>query len=93
MYTLDSPPRGLGKLLHRKFDSILNRVQQKSLFYISLPTPSLLPPYSPLSLSEGGEVCIIERLFSSSLVAMVELAHPRKLRACHFKVSVCVFWE
>ena len=35
-------------------------------------------------------MCIIERLFSSSLVAMVELAHPRKLRACHFKVSACV---
>ena len=32
-------------------------------------------------------MCIIERLFSSSLVAVVELAHPRKLRACHFKVS------
>ena len=31
-------------------------------------------------------MCIIERLFSSSLVAVVELAHPRKLRACHFKV-------
>lgn len=37
--------------------------------------------------TEGGEVCIIERLFSSSLVAVVELAHPRKLRACHFKVA------
>ena len=40
--------------------------------------------YTPVA--EGGEVCIIERLFSSSLVAVVELAHPRKLRACHFKV-------
>ena len=40
-----------------------------------------------LFVSEGGEVCIIERLFSSSLVAVVELAHPRKLRACHFKVQ------
>ena len=32
-------------------------------------------------------MCIIERLFASSLVAMVELANPRKLRVCHFKVS------
>ncbi len=31
-------------------------------------------------------MCIIERLFSSSLVAMVELSNPRKLRVCHFKV-------
>ena len=32
-------------------------------------------------------MCIIERLFSSSLVAMVELCNPRKLRVCHFKVQ------
>ena len=37
--------------------------------------------------TDGGEVCIIERLFSSSLVAMVELCNPRKLRVCHFKAS------
>lgn len=37
--------------------------------------------------ADGGEVCIIERLFASSLVAMVELANPRKLRVCHFKVG------
>ena len=37
--------------------------------------------------TDGGEVCIVERLFSSSLVALVELSNPRKLRLCHFKVS------
>lgn len=31
-------------------------------------------------------MCIIERLFSSSLVALVEMSNPRKLRVCHFKV-------
>ncbi|XP_060522282.1 WD repeat domain phosphoinositide-interacting protein 2 isoform X2 [Cylas formicarius] len=29
--------------------------------------------------------CIVERLFSSSLVAVVSLAAPRKLKVCHFK--------
>ena len=28
---------------------------------------------------------IVERLFSSSLVAVVGLSSPRKLRICHFK--------
>jgi len=30
-------------------------------------------------------VTLVERLFSSSLVAMVQRASPRKLRVCHFK--------
>jgi autophagy-related protein 18 len=38
---------------------------------------------------DGGEVCIVQRLFSSSLVAIVESCNPRKLRLCHFKV--CAF--
>ncbi len=29
----------------------------------------------------------MERLFSSSLVAVVSLSAPRKLKVCHFKVS------
>lgn len=35
--------------------------------------------------NEGEDVCIVERLFSSSLVAIVSLQHPRKLKVCHFK--------
>ncbi|XP_077979722.1 WD repeat domain phosphoinositide-interacting protein 2-like isoform X2 [Glandiceps talaboti] len=31
------------------------------------------------------DICIVERLFSSSLVAMVSLSSPRKLKVCHFK--------
>jgi len=31
------------------------------------------------------DVCIVERLFSSSLVAIVSLSAPRKLKVCHFK--------
>ncbi|VEN46070.1 unnamed protein product [Callosobruchus maculatus] len=36
--------------------------------------------------SNGGEdCCLVERLFSSSLVAVVSLTAPRKLKVCHFK--------
>nr|XP_039259061.1 WD repeat domain phosphoinositide-interacting protein 2-like [Styela clava] len=31
------------------------------------------------------DVCLVERLFSSSLVAIVSLNSPRKLKVCHFK--------
>ena len=32
-----------------------------------------------------GDACLVERLFSSSLVAVVSLSSPRKLKVCHFK--------
>ncbi|XP_078692000.1 WD repeat domain phosphoinositide-interacting protein 2-like isoform X2 [Branchiostoma floridae x Branchiostoma belcheri] len=35
--------------------------------------------------AESEDVCIVERLFSSSLVAIVSLSAPRKLKVCHFK--------
>nr|XP_039272035.1 WD repeat domain phosphoinositide-interacting protein 2-like [Styela clava] len=35
--------------------------------------------------SETTDVCIVERLFSSSLVAIVSTNAPRKLKVCHFK--------
>lgn len=35
---------------------------------------------------EGEDICIVERLFSSSLVAVISLSSPRKLKICHFKV-------
>lgn len=31
------------------------------------------------------DICLVERLFSSSLVALVSLNSPRKLKVCHFK--------
>jgi len=34
---------------------------------------------------DKSDVCIVERLFSSSLVAIVTLSAPRKLKVCHFK--------
>ncbi|KAL4658226.1 WD repeat domain phosphoinositide-interacting protein 2-like [Arapaima gigas] len=37
------------------------------------------------SLADTEDVCIVERLFSSSLVAIVSLKAPRKLKVCHFK--------
>ncbi|XP_044732224.1 WD repeat domain phosphoinositide-interacting protein 2 isoform X2 [Chrysoperla carnea] len=41
----------------------------------------------------GEEICIVERLFSSSLVAIVSLSAPRKLRVCHFKrgTEICTY--
>ncbi|CAG0885998.1 unnamed protein product [Darwinula stevensoni] len=35
--------------------------------------------------NESEDICIVERLFSSSLVAVVSLSSPRKLKVCHFK--------
>ncbi|XP_052070716.1 WD repeat domain phosphoinositide-interacting protein 2-like isoform X3 [Mytilus californianus] len=35
--------------------------------------------------NESEDVCIVERLFSSSLVAIVSISSPRKLKVCHFK--------
>ncbi|KAJ8284098.1 hypothetical protein COCON_G00029480 [Conger conger] len=35
--------------------------------------------------TETEDVCIVERLFSSSLVAIVSIKAPRKLKVCHFK--------
>uniref|UniRef100_A0A336LGZ1 CSON011483 protein n=1 Tax=Culicoides sonorensis TaxID=179676 RepID=A0A336LGZ1_CULSO len=35
--------------------------------------------------SQGEDICLVERLFSSSLVAVVSLNAPRKLKVCHFK--------
>lgn len=35
--------------------------------------------------SHGEDICIVERLFSSSLMAVVSVAAPRKLKVRHFK--------
>lgn len=43
---------------------------------------SLDPIYNS---NEFDQIHIVERLFSSSLVALVGLSSPRKLRICHFK--------
>jgi len=39
------------------------------------------------------DVCIIERLFSSSLTALVSHQAPRKLKVCHFKkgTEICSY--
>ena len=39
------------------------------------------------------DVIIVERLFSSSLLALVSLTSPRKLRVCHFKkgTEICQY--
>ena len=58
--------------------------------YVYVPNtviPAISNDHIHCVFTDGGEVCIVERLFSSSLVALVELSNPRKLRLCHFKVS------
>ncbi|XP_046557402.1 WD repeat domain phosphoinositide-interacting protein 2-like isoform X1 [Haliotis rubra] len=39
----------------------------------------------PIYDNDTDDICIVERLFSSSLVAIVSLSSPRKLKVCHFK--------
>jgi len=45
------------------------------------------------SLLAYEEVRIIERLFSSSLIALVSSQAPRKLKVCHFKkgTEICSY--
>jgi len=42
---------------------------------------------------EGSDICVIDRLFASSLVAVVSLSSPRKLKVCHFKkgTEICSY--
>ncbi|CAA9997564.1 unnamed protein product [Nesidiocoris tenuis] len=47
----------------------------------TLPRHFLL--FVPVPATE--DICIVERLFSSSLLAIVSLSSPRKLKVCHFK--------
>uniref|UniRef100_A0A8C2RJN6 WD repeat domain phosphoinositide-interacting protein 2 n=1 Tax=Capra hircus TaxID=9925 RepID=A0A8C2RJN6_CAPHI len=51
------------------------------------PRAACEPPVAcePQAASDTEDVCIVERLFSSSLVAIVSLKAPRKLKVCHFK--------
>lgn len=54
----------------------------------SLLTPRCMYPRVFLFFlvsADTEDVCIVERLFSSSLVAIVSLKAPRKLKVCHFK--------
>ncbi|ODM91388.1 WD repeat domain phosphoinositide-interacting protein 2, partial [Orchesella cincta] len=50
---------------------------------VSVSTPDNLERIHEQAATDG--VQIVERLFSSSLVAIVSLQSPRKLRVCHFK--------
>jgi len=51
----------------------------------------LKAPYSYLLMfifrddTDLEDICIVERLFSSSLVAIVSLKSPRTLTVCHFR--------
>jgi len=52
-----------------------------SLFSLNSVDSNLEEIYS----SQAEDICLVERLFSSSLVAVVSLNSPRKLKVCHFK--------
>ncbi|XP_065086599.1 WD repeat domain phosphoinositide-interacting protein 2 [Ochlerotatus camptorhynchus] len=52
-----------------------------SLFALNSVDNNLDQIYS----SYGEDICLVERLFTSSLVAVVSLNAPRKLKVCHFK--------
>lgn len=54
---------------------------------VSRPRPSrpIRTPVCFVLSADTEDVCIVERLFSSSLVAIVSLKAPRKLKVCHFK--------
>ncbi|XP_014244254.1 WD repeat domain phosphoinositide-interacting protein 2 isoform X2 [Cimex lectularius] len=43
--------------------------------------------------NEMDDLCIVERLYSSSLLAIVSLSSPRKMKVCHFKkgTEICTF--
>ncbi len=58
------------------------------------------PEYSNLIIKNNfciflayDDICIIERLFSSSLTALVSNQAPRKLKVCHFKkgTEICSY--
>ena len=66
--------------------SYLHENIKKEVTSLSVLTPSqLLFKLMGLYISDLEDTFIVERLFSSSLVALVSLAAPRKLKVCHFK--------
>ena len=75
---------------------MLHLFSEIGIFLISISSPHYCKrcwSHGVSVCADGGEVCIIERLFSSSLVALVELSNPRKLRVCHFKKNseICTY--
>jgi len=52
---------------------------------LSLASPDSLDCIYAKRMEIDNMVTIVERLFSSSLVAIVQRSSPRKLRVCHFK--------
>uniref|UniRef100_A0A2K5DXW4 Uncharacterized protein n=1 Tax=Aotus nancymaae TaxID=37293 RepID=A0A2K5DXW4_AOTNA len=60
-------------------------VAQAGLKFLASSSPPTLASQSAGIIADTEDVCIVERLFSSSLVAIVSLKAPRKLKVCHFK--------
>uniref|UniRef100_A0A2K6MST5 WD repeat domain, phosphoinositide interacting 2 n=2 Tax=Rhinopithecus TaxID=542827 RepID=A0A2K6MST5_RHIBE len=60
-------------------------VAQAGVKFLASSSPPTLASQSAGITADTEDVCIVERLFSSSLVAIVSLKAPRKLKVCHFK--------
>ncbi|XP_073890463.1 WD repeat domain phosphoinositide-interacting protein 2 isoform X14 [Macaca fascicularis] len=60
-------------------------VAQAGVEFLASSSPPTLASQSAGITADTEDVCIVERLFSSSLVAIVSLKAPRKLKVCHFK--------
>lgn len=67
-----------------KYTRELDLCEKYYIHFIFMDTMEILNDVFCLA-AEFDEIHIVERLFSSSLVAIVGLSSPRKLRICHFK--------
>lgn len=60
---------------------------------VCLPSACPRPPPHPLPADDIPDVCIVERLFSSSLVVVVSHTKPRQMNVYHFKkgTEICSY--
>lgn len=74
-----------GELLFSNFNQDKTSLAVGSRFGYKLFSLNTIERLEEIHEYDKGDVCIVERLFSSSLVAIVNLSAPRKLKVCHFK--------
>uniref|UniRef100_A0AAX7UMR1 WD repeat domain phosphoinositide-interacting protein 2 n=1 Tax=Astatotilapia calliptera TaxID=8154 RepID=A0AAX7UMR1_ASTCA len=90
-FNQDNTSLAVGTKSGYKFFSLSSVDKLEQIYECSNPESHCIPGVfflaSPnqFSLATWTDVCIVERLFSSSLVAIVSLKAPRKLKVCHFK--------
>ncbi|XP_065066460.1 WD repeat domain phosphoinositide-interacting protein 2-like [Rhopilema esculentum] len=74
-----------GDLLFANFNQDVTSLAVGSRLGYKLYSLSSIEKLEEIHDYDKDDVCIVERLFSSSLVAIVSLSAPRKLKVCHFK--------